>query len=91
MSNLTKMRSISTAMITLRNNLKKQEKKNLEYRAGITAIWSDKKKDDEVASLSKELTLGRAKVRMAQSELHKLKARLKHHNRSYDLKKESKD
>ena len=91
MSNLTKMRSISTAIISLRESLKNQEKRNLTYRKKITDMWSDKKKDDEVASLSKELTLGRAKVRMAQSELHKLKARLKHHNRSYDLKKESKD
>jgi hypothetical protein len=89
MGNLTKMRSISTAMITLRSNLKKQEKKNLEYRASITEMWSDKKKDAEVASISKELVLGRAKVRMTQSELHRLKGRLKHHNRAYDMKKET--
>lgn len=87
MGNLTKMRSISTAMISLRESLKNQEKRNLQYRKKITDMWSNKKKDDEVAALATMLTIGRTKVRAAQTELHRLKSRLKYHNQRYDLSK----
>ena len=87
MGNLTKMRSISTAIISLRVSLKNQEKRNLTYREKITKMWSDKKKDEEVAELSTMLTIGRAKVRATQYELNRLKKRLKYHNQRYDLSK----
>ena len=87
MGNLTKMRSISTAIISLRVSLKNQEKRNLTYREKITKMWSDKKKDEEVAELSTMLTIGRAKVRATQHELNRLKKRLKYHNQRYDLSK----
>ncbi len=87
MGNLTKMRSISTAIISLRESLKNQEKRNLGYRKKITDMWSDKKKDEEVATISVMLTIGRAKVRATQHELHRLKSRLKYHNQRYDLSK----
>ena len=90
MGNLTKMRSISTAMTSLRNNLKEQEERNLVYRKKITNLWSDKKKEDEIAALSNMLSIGRAKVRATQSELHRLKARLRYHNQRYDLSKAKK-
>jgi hypothetical protein len=90
MGNLTKMRSISTAIVSLRDSLKAQEKRNLKYRQNITEMWSDKKKEDEVATLSLNLTIGRAKVRATQTELHRLKARLKYHNKRYDLSKNEK-
>lgn len=90
MGNLTKMRSISTAIVSLRDSLKAQEKRNLKYRQNITEMWSDKKKEDEVATLSLNLTIGRAKVRATQTELHRLKARLKYHNQRYDLSKNEK-
>ena len=81
------MRSISTAIISLRVSLKNQEKRNLTYREKITKMWSDKKKDEEVAELSTMLTIGRAKVRATQHELNRLKKRLKYHNQRYDLSK----
>ena len=87
MGNLTKMRSISTAIISLRVSLKNQEKRNLTYREKITKMWSDNKKDEEVAELSTMLTIGRAKVRATQHELNRLKKRLKYHNQRYDLSK----
>ena len=90
MGNLTKMRSISTAIVSLRESLKAQEKRNLTYRKKITDLWSDKKKEDEVAVLSDNLAIGRAKVRATQYELHDLKARLKYHNQRYDLSKNEK-
>lgn len=90
MGNLTKMRSISTAIVSLRESLKAQEQRNLKYRQGITDLWSDKKQEDKVALLSDNLAIGRAKVRAAQSELHRLKARLKYHNQRYDLSKAEK-
>jgi hypothetical protein len=90
MGNLTKMRSISTAMTSLRNNLKEQEKRNLVYRKKITNLWSDKKKEDEIAALSNMLSIGRAKVRATQTELHTLKHRLRYHNQRYDLSKAEK-
>ena len=87
MGNLTKMRSISTAIISLRESLKNQEKRNLTYRKKITDMWSDKKKEEEVATNAVMLTIGRAKVRATQAELHRLKRRLKYHNQRYDLSK----
>ena len=66
MGNLTKMRSISTAIISLRESLKNQEKRNLTYRKKITDMWSDKKKEEEVATNAVILTIGRAKVRATQ-------------------------
>jgi hypothetical protein len=87
MGNLTKMRSISTAIISLRESLKNQEKRNLTYRKKITDMWSDKKKEEEVATNAVMLTIGRAKVRATQAELHRLKGRLKYHNQRYDLSK----
>ena len=90
MGNLTKMRSISTAIVSLRESLKAQEKRNLKYRQCITELWDDKKKDDEVATLSANLAIGRAKVRATQTELHTLKHRLRYHNQRYDLSKAEK-
>ena len=87
MGNLTKMRSISTAIISLRESLKNQEKRNLTYRKKITDMWSDIKKEEEVATNAVMLTIGRAKVRATQAELHRLKGRLKYHNQRYDLSK----
>ena len=50
-------------------------------------MWSDKRKEEEVVTNAMMLTIGRAKVRATQAELHRLKGRLKYHNQRYDLSK----
>lgn len=81
---LAKMRSIAHATNSIRQSLKEQEASNKSLREQITPIWDDKTKDGVVADLSRQLAIGRALVRAAQTALHELKHSFRNYNKRYD-------
>lgn len=81
---LEKMRGIAHASNSIRQSLKTQEASNKSLREQITPIWDDKTKDGVVTDLSKQLAVGRARVRAAQIALHELKRAYRNYNKRYD-------
>ena len=84
---LERMRDIRIEQRSVRASLQKREERNKELRAQITPIWTDREKDEQVQTLSKELFKGREKVRNYQKALRAFKVNLRETNRSYDLSK----
>ena len=84
---LERMRDIRIEQRNVRASLQKREERNKELRAQITPIWTDREKDEQVQTLSKELFKGREKVRNYQKALRAFKVNLRETNRSYDLSK----
>jgi len=82
---LERMRDIRIEQKSVRASLQKREERNKELRAQITPIWTDKEKDEQVQTLSKELFKGREKVRNYQKALRAFKVDLRETNRFYDL------
>lgn len=81
---LIKMASIAHATNSIRKSLKAQEESNKSLRDQITPIWGDRSKDGVVADLSKQLAVGRSRVRVYQTTLHELKRSFRNYNKRYD-------
>lgn len=82
--NLEKMRGVAAATIAIRKSLKEQEVSNKSLRDQITPLWDKPEKDGVVSDLSKQLAVGRAKVRACQTALHELKKSFRNYNKRYD-------
>lgn len=82
---LERMRDIRIEQRSVRASLQKREERNKELRAQITPIWTDREKDEQVQTLSKELFKGRERVKEYQRTLKSFKINLRETNREYDL------